>query len=109
MKKTVRNNLIKKYLSFQMAGISSLFSRAILTVVVSLLAIKGMAQTYNTQANGNWSDPATWIGGVVPSPTIAAGTTINIKHNVTFDVNGSGITISGTLNISGDTLYFPSN
>jgi|GEM_PF-4115453 hypothetical protein len=49
----------------------------------------------NTIANGNWSDPNTWQGGVVP----AIDSAVNIRHQVSinsgesFDING--VTITG--------------
>jgi hypothetical protein len=38
--------------------------------------------SYDTKADGNWSDPNTWACGVPPSGTTSA---ININHNVTFN------------------------
>jgi CRISPR/Cas system CMR-associated protein Cmr5 small subunit len=48
--------------------------------------------TYISQANGNWSLPATWVGGIVPP----AGVDIIINHNVTLNQNAtiSSITIN---------------
>jgi hypothetical protein len=40
---------------------------------------------YITVANGNWSNPATWLGGAVP-PT---GAIVYIRHQVMGDVNAS--------------------
>jgi hypothetical protein len=40
---------------------------------------------YITVANGNWSNPATWLGGAVP-PT---GAIVYIRHQVIGDVNAS--------------------
>jgi len=70
-----------------------------------ILALAGMAQTYTTQADGNWSSPSTWVGGVVPATTIAAGKTVVIKNKVTFDQNND-LLVSGTLSILNDTLVF---
>ena len=39
------------------------------------------AQIVSTQ-NGNWNDPATWVGGVVPG----AGDNVVVDHTVTLDV-----------------------
>src|SRR3954464_513833 len=94
MKRSVLNNLITKYFLLVAAGI--------------LLSLGVSAQTYTTQAAGNWSSPATWVGGVVPSSTIAAGKIVTIKHAVTFDLN-TDISIGGTLNIVADTLRFISS
>ena len=70
-----------------------------------LLAFTGAAQTYTTQADGNWTSPGTWVGGQVPGRNIAAGVVVNINHDVNFNVNGDLI-INGTLKIVGDTLRF---
>lgn len=70
-----------------------------------ILTLSSMGQTYTTKADGNWSSPSVWTGGVAPGATIAAGQIANIKNKVTFDLN-SDLTISGTLNIINDTLDF---
>lgn len=72
-----------------------------------LLSLSSMAQTYTTKADGTWSDPSIWTGGVAPGTTIAAGQIVSIKNKVTFDLN-SNLTISGTLNVINDTLDFTS-
>lgn len=73
-----------------------------------ILALAGMAQTYTTQTDGNWSNPSTWVGGIVPATTIAAGQTVVIKNKVTVDQNND-LAISGTLSILNDTLVFGSS
>jgi predicted Zn-dependent protease len=40
---------------------------------------------YVTVANGNWSNPATWLGGTVPP----AGAIVYVRHQVNGDVNAS--------------------
>lgn len=81
--------------------------KAMATFVAVFVALLGMAQTYTTKADGNWSSAATWVGGVVPSATLGTAVVINIKHDVTFDPK-SDLVISGTLNITSDTLRFAS-
>lgn len=94
MKRSVhKKNLVNKYLLLVAVGIS--------------FALAGFAQTYNTQAAGNWNSPGTWVGGQVPSANISSGRVVNIKHKVTFNLN-SDLDISGTLNVT-DTLVFPSS
>ncbi len=78
------------------------------TALVLMLAMNGFAQTYSTRADGNWSSPATWVNGQVPNRNISSSMKVYINHDVTFNVNGD-LTISGELNIIGDTLRFPSN
>ncbi|MEI9945675.1 MAG: T9SS type A sorting domain-containing protein [Chitinophagaceae bacterium] len=73
-----------------------------------LLSLSGMAQTYTTKADGNWNSAATWVGGVAPGASIGTAVTINIKHDVTFNLT-SDLNITGTLNITGDTLRFNSS
>ncbi len=72
-----------------------------------LLSFAGNAQTYTTQAAGNWNSASTWVGGVAPGNSINAGVVVNISHAVTYDLTNDLI-ISGTLNVSGDTLSFGS-
>ena len=66
--------------------------------------------TIVAQANGNWSNPATWAGGVVPGAGDTAQTgnyivtidasvtcTLNPTGSGRFQVNSGGITITGDL------------
>ncbi|HYO21706.1 MAG TPA: hypothetical protein VER36_04835, partial [Flavisolibacter sp.] len=53
-----------------------------LTFLTAFVSYIGMAQTYTTKADGNWNSASTWVGGVVP--TVGAGKTVNIKHDVTY-------------------------
>ena len=73
-----------------------------------LLALTGVAQTYTTQADGSWSSATTWVGGLIPPRNITTGMTVNIKHDVTCNLNGD-VNISGIVNVEGDTLRFPSS
>lgn len=86
---------------------SFLKSRFFLTVLGALFTLIGAAQTYTTQADGNWTSPATWMGGIVPGSDISAGKIVNINHDVICNLSDD-IIISGVLNITGDTLRFGS-
>ena len=44
-----------------------------------------IAGAYITKANGNWNNPSTWLGGVVPS----AGVPVTVQHIVTVTTNAS--------------------
>jgi hypothetical protein len=60
-----------------------------------------------TIASGNWSNPATWAGGVVPN---MAGAHAIIGHTVTLDIDNvevKNLTIeaAGTLNMEDKTLF----
>jgi len=60
--------------------------------------------SYDTKADGNWSDANTWACGVPPSGTTSA---ININHNVTFNqdhVQNAGFTV-----LAGKTLTLGTN
>lgn len=49
-------------------------------------SLAGAAPTnYTTAANGNWNNPATWTGSVVPP----AGAVVIIRHTVSVNVNAS--------------------
>lgn len=62
--------------------------------------------SYDTKANGNWNDPATWACSVPPTGTTLP---INVNHNVTFDV-GSSYTLNNTVTIAaGKSLNIGSN
>lgn len=56
-------------------------------------------------ANGPWESGATWSTGSVPTatdnPLVAAGTTVTVNGAAAF---GQNVTVSGTLNITGNTL-----
>jgi hypothetical protein len=53
---------------------------------------------YITKANGNWNNPATWLGGVVPS----AGVDVVVQHLVSVTANASCYSL--TIQPSGGNL-----
>ena len=82
--------------------------RILLSILLVCAFLFVNAQTYTTIANGNWSSPSTWAGGIVPPTTINPSMTVNINHNVIYN-QGNDLTINGgQLNIT-DTLRFPNN
>lgn len=84
-------------------------NKLIMAVLGVIITFTGMAQTtYTTQASGNWNSPSTWVGGNIPSSSIGSGKVVMIRHAVTFNLN-SDLSVSGTLDISGDSLKFPSS
>jgi len=48
--------------------------------------------------SGNWSNPANWVGGVVPGPTETAAITVPGTYTVTLDVNDTiaGLQLGGS-------------
>lgn len=87
---------------------------SILTITLTLLTLTSNAATRTSLApGGNWSAPASWVGGAVPvsgdSVVIVTGSTITMDANGLLStyqaiyIVGTGIlnTISGTLNVSG--------
>lgn len=60
-----------------------------------------MAAFTTTQA-GDWSDGATWVGGVAPN--LAGGDTATVDHAVEVDVNAiiDGLTINANLTVADD-------
>lgn len=83
--------------------------KKILLVLITVCAFALVnAQTYTTIANGNWSSPSTWSGGIVPPTTLNSSQIVNINHSVIYN-QGNDLTINGgQLNIT-DTLHFPNN
>jgi hypothetical protein len=76
-------------------------------LIVSFLLVCGIAygQTYTAVASGDWSNTATWSGGIVPPTTLGAGEevvigatfTVTMDQDVTINGNLSGIDVEGTL------------
>src|SRR5688572_22000212 len=51
-----------------------------------LLTASASGQVFTTVAHGNWNNPATWAGGLVPNTDeVAAGVVINVNHTVFYD------------------------
>ena len=58
--------------------------------------------------SGNWSNPANWVGGVVPGPTETAAITVPGTYTVTLDVSDTigGLQLGGSSGVQ--TLLAPS-
>src|SRR5688572_5677936 len=59
--------------------------------------------TFTSISDGNWSNPAIWLGGVAPGSSIAAPDTVNISHVVTYNLPND-LEILGTVNIVNGTF-----
>jgi len=74
-------------------------------LLVLMLTTGGVlkAQTIVSAGTGNWSDPATWVGGVVP--VSGNNVTINFSHVVTLtaavDIGSGVLDVNGTLALAG--------
>lgn len=79
--------------------------RLLLVLFICLFSVTGFAQISSTAAGGNWSDPATWVGAVVPGltdpVTIADGAT------VTIDVNAEALSLTVGQSTGASLLFQP--
>src|SRR5688572_28918456 len=64
-------------------------TRITLILVLNLFWFNGLAQTFTTQANGDWMTAGTWT----PAGPPTAGATVVINHNVIMS-NGSPATVN---------------
>ncbi|MCU0423462.1 MAG: hypothetical protein MUC81_11680, partial [Bacteroidia bacterium] len=71
-------------------------------------AVNPLSPTIIAIQTGNWNDPATWEGNVVPTisnnATIATGVTVTIPVGVTAACNGLNIQAGATLTATAGTL-----
>ena len=90
-------------------SISSLLNRSYHALLISTIALIFCANSANaatissTAGGGNWSSPATWVGGVVPVATdnviISAGSTVLANMDYSTAAGNRTLTINGTLNL----------
>ena len=80
------------------------FNEAALSNFIQASQTTGPAGEVLSLASGNWSDPATWSGGAVP--TVTDNVTIAEGHTVTVDANGvfNNLTVNGTLAFNAFTI-----
>ncbi|RKQ92275.1 hypothetical protein C8N24_2118 [Solirubrobacter pauli] len=82
--------------------------RALLALVAALLLVPGGAQaaTITSTASGDWDDPATWSGGVIPDTPDTAVVDAGDEVTLTGDVTAGGLELkgTGTLKLSGRKL-----
>src|SRR5688572_19975093 len=80
------------------------YSKCLRYFIVALLPFSGMAQTIVSQSSGNWDDPATWSGGIVPSSLNSSAVHILTGHTVTLRttlaIDGLQVSSGGSLIIS---------
>jgi hypothetical protein len=63
------------------------------------VSLCGFSQVIISAQNGSWSNPTTWVGGVVP--TWSNCTSVSVDHSLVIDgdVSISNVNVSGTLSI----------
>ena len=72
------------------------------------VSIGAFGATYTaTAAGGEWTNPATWVGGVVP-PTTGSGDIVEIPAGSVVTITNQTVNFTGTVNISG-TLSLVAN
>jgi len=82
--------------------------RGLMAMLIVLCSFQSTtAQTYTTIGNGNWNSPSVWLGGTIPPAAVTASQTVNIRHQVNFNLDAE-LKVYGKLNITGGTLQFPS-
>ncbi len=76
--------------------------RRIIALILTLsVALTSEAATYTaTAAGGEWTDPATWVGGVVP-PNAGAGDVVVIPAGSTVTITNQTVTFNGTVDVYG--------
>ncbi len=57
----------------------------------------------NPDCDGTWDDGDCWVDGCIPGSTITSSQTVNIDHDIVYDLSDDLI-IEGTLNIDGATF-----
>ena len=89
------------------------------SAIVCLQTTIFYSQTFNSVADGNWVDAASWSGGVAPAPGAGGGLTdngnfinINSTHTITktsnLEIRGNSdlvVSSGGTLIVTGDLTF----
>ncbi len=74
---------------------------AIATILILSATLISRAATYTaTATGGEWTDPATWVGGVVP-PSAGAGDVVVIPAGSTVTITNQTVTFNGTVDVYG--------
>ncbi len=80
------------------------YKRALTSLSILFLMIIFSANTYaavfQTAANGNWTNAATWVAGNIPGTDVGSNDTIIINHHVTFNPNNADLNIYGVVIIN---------
>ena len=86
------------------------FSKFAFTLLLLVSAVMVNAATITSAGSGNWSNGATWVGGILPG--LADDVVIASGHNVTLDANqtvlSTNIGTGGTLTVAANTLTIKS-
>jgi len=75
--------------------------KIIALILILSVTLESRAATYTaTAAGGEWTDPATWVGGVVP-PSAGGGDVVVIPAGSTVTITNQTVTFNGTVDVYG--------
>jgi len=80
-------------------------TKYLLTFTLIVTSLAAQAQTFTTQQDGPWNDPATWDQGSIPnagnSTAIVVNNFVNIPSGFSVTIDGTTVSASGFLTVNG--------